>query len=152
MAKIGIQRLMYCGMISAGAVLALYGILDYIPKIPETEMDEQQSVSFTEAAYSANLTNLTFITTVPGTHEEYQIKFKIIYIFTAFLITTFEAITSAAAFDGSMGYITELHPEDKTMWLVRVAHIHYEIANSSVGGALWDSGIAQWVEHYGIVG
>jgi len=21
-----------------------------------------------------------------------------------------------------------------------------------VGGALWDSGIAQWVEHYGIVG
>jgi len=120
MAKIGVQRLMYCGIISAGTFTTLYGILDYIPKIPETEMDEQQSVSFTAAAYSANLTNLTFITTVPGTHEEYQIKFKIIYISTAFLITTLVAVSSAAAYDGSMAYITELYPEDKTLMLVRV--------------------------------
>jgi len=29
---------------------------------------------------------------------------------------------------------------------------HYGIVDSSVGRALWDSGIAQGVEHYGIVG
>jgi len=29
---------------------------------------------------------------------------------------------------------------------------HYGIVDSSVSRALWDSGLAQWVEHYGIVG
>jgi len=29
---------------------------------------------------------------------------------------------------------------------------HYSLEDNSVGRALWDSSIAQWVEHYGIVG
>jgi len=29
---------------------------------------------------------------------------------------------------------------------------HYGIVDNSVGRALWDSGIAQWVELYGIEG
>ena len=29
---------------------------------------------------------------------------------------------------------------------------HYGIAGCSASRALWDNGIAQWVEHYGIVG
>ena len=29
---------------------------------------------------------------------------------------------------------------------------HYGIMATSVGRALWDSGMSQWIEHYGIVG
>ena len=29
---------------------------------------------------------------------------------------------------------------------------HYAIAGYSVGRVLWDSGVAHWVEHYEIVG
>jgi len=39
------------------------------------------------------------------------------------------------------------------LWDSGIAHWveHYGIAANSLGRALWDSGIPQWVEHYGIV-